>query len=90
MHVPSDPLSRNGRTDGITCGEGDVERSSYCVLLRLIVTRSVVTLHFVIVVAGSGIPRGVAAFVGVILAAVFRVISVIPGLAAIAAGETNS
>jgi len=63
-------------------------------LLRLIVTRSVVSRSFVtfgivVVVAGSGVPRLVAMLVGVILGAVLDVISVIPVVAAIAAGESN-
>jgi len=59
-------------------------------LLRLIVSRSFVTWGIVVVVAGSGVPRRVAMLVGVFLGAVLGVISVIPGFAAIAAGESNS
>ena len=64
-------------------------------LLRLIVSSSivsrfVVTLGIVVTVAGSGVPRLVAMLVGVILGVVLGVISIIPGVAAIAAGKTNS
>ena len=60
------------------------------IVTRSVVTRSVVTLGVMVVVAGSDIPRLVATLVGVIWAAVFGVISVIPGFAAIAAGEPHS
>jgi hypothetical protein len=51
-------------------------------LLRPIVSRSVVALGVVVVVDGSGVPRLVAMFV--------TVISIVPVIAAIAGGETNS
>jgi len=62
-------------------------------LLRLIVSRPVVARSLVTVlvaIVGSGIPRLVATLVGVIAWAVFGMISVIPGFAAIAAGESKS
>ena len=55
-------------------------------LLRLIVPRSVVTVGVVVAVAGWGVPRLVAMLVGVILGTV----SIMPAIAAIAAGKTNS
>ena len=55
-------------------------------LLRLIVPRSVVTVGVVVAVAGWGVPRLVAMLVGVILGSV----SIMPAIAAIAAGKTDS
>jgi hypothetical protein len=59
------------------------------IISRSVVTRSLVTWGVVVAVAGSGVPRLVAMFVGAILGAVLDVISVIPVVAAIAAGESN-
>ena len=63
---------------------------SRSVVTRSVVTRSLVTWSVVVVVAGSGVPRLVAMLVGAILGVVLGVISIIPGVAAIAAGKTNS
>jgi hypothetical protein len=77
----------------------DVGSQCAPLLLRLIVSRSVatrfvVTLGIVVVVARSGVPRLVAMLVamlvGVILGVVLGVISIIPGVAAIAAGESKN
>lgn len=62
-----------------------MSRVKALLLLRLIVPRSVVTVGVVVTVAGWGVPRLVAMLVGVILGTV----SIMPAVAAIAAGKAN-
>jgi hypothetical protein len=59
------------------------------IVSRPIVSRPVVALGVVVSVAGWGVPRLVAMLVGVILGVILGVISIMPSIAAIAAGESD-